>query len=94
MGLMTVKDLGERWGLSESEVKGLIRGDTSIPFVRLGKGGDLRLNRNRVRFRLEAIEQWEQERQVTFKNPAQPLVIPARSLLGDWRSKTKTASRN
>ncbi len=37
MGLMTVKDLGERWGLSESEVKGLIREDASIPFVRLGK---------------------------------------------------------
>ncbi len=91
MGLMTVKDLGERWGLSESTVKQLVR-EKSIPFVGLGSG-DLRQNWSRVRFRLEAIEQWEQEHQVTFKNPAQPLVIPARSLLGDWRSKTKTASR-
>ncbi len=41
----------------------------------------MRLNWNRVRFRLESIEQWEQEHQVTFKNPEQPLVIPARSLL-------------
>jgi excisionase family DNA binding protein len=91
MGLMTVKDLGERWGLSEGTVKQLVR-EKSIPFVGLGSG-DLRQNWSRVRFRLEAIEQWEQEHQATFKNPTQPLVIPARSLLGDWRSK-KTASRN
>ena len=85
MGLMTVKDLGERWGLSESEVKGLIREDTSIPFVRLGKGGDLRLNWNRVRFRLEAIERWEEEHQVTFGSD-KPVVRPENHrLLGQWK---------
>ena len=85
MGLMTVKDLAERWGLSESEVKELIRQDTSIPFVRLGKGGDLRLNWNRVRFRLEAIERWEEEHQVTFKQEKPVVPRSASRLLGDWR---------
>ena len=85
MGLMTVKDLGERWGLSESEVKGLIREDASIPFVRLGKGGDMRLNWKRVRFRLEAIERWEEEHQATFKE-AKPVVRPENHrLLGNWQ---------
>ncbi len=87
MGLMTVKDLGERWGLSESEVKSLVREDTSIPFIRLGKGGDMRLNWNRVRFRLEAIERWEEEHQATFKQPKQKAVVmPRKSFLGDWRN--------
>jgi len=85
MGLMRLSDLAERWGLSESEVKGLIREDASIPFVRLGKGGDLRLNWNRVRFRLEAIERWEEEHQTVFKE-AKPVVRPENHrLLGNWR---------
>jgi len=88
---MTVKDLGERWGLSQGTVKQLVR-EKSIPFVGLGSG-DLRLNWNRVRFRPEAIERWEEEHQATFKNSVQPLAMPTRSLLGDWRSKTKTGSR-
>jgi excisionase family DNA binding protein len=91
VGLMTVKDLAERWGLAESKVKKLVR-EKSIPFVSLGKGGDMRLNWDRVRFRLEAIEQWEQEHQTVFKNPEQPLALPTRSLLGDWSK--QTASRD
>jgi len=90
MGLMRLSDLAERWQLPESKVKELVR-EKSIPFVGLG-GGDLRQNWSRMRFRLEAIERWEEENQTVFKTTAQPLVIPARSLLGDWRK--KTASRN
>ncbi len=85
MGLMTVKDLGDRWGLSESEVKGLIREDASIPFVRLGKGGDMRLNWSRVRFRLEAIERWEEEHQVTFKSDKPVVRLENHNRLGSWR---------
>ena len=66
MGLLTVKDLGERWAMSESEVKCLVRGDSSLPFVRLGGGGDIRVNWRRVRFRLETIERWEEDNQVAF----------------------------
>ncbi len=94
MGLLTVGDLAKRWGLSESEVKALVREDASVPFIKLGKSGDMRLNWKRVRFRSESIENWESEHQTVFKEAAQPLAMPTRSLLGDWRSKTKTASRN
>jgi len=94
MKLMTIKDLGERWAMSESEVKCLVRAENSIPFVRLGKGGDVRVNWRRVRFRLETIERWEENHQQAFiKKPEQSFVMPTRSLLGDWRSKIKTGSR-
>ncbi len=67
MKLLTVKDLGERWALSESEIKGLIRKENSLPFVRLGGGGDIRVNWRRVRFKLETIERWEEDHQVAFE---------------------------
>ncbi len=90
MKLLTVNDLSERWAMSEIEVKCLVRGDSSLPFVRLGGGGDLRLNWRKVRFRLETIERWEEDHQQAFtKKLEQPLVMPARSLLGDGRSKIK-----
>ena len=85
MGLMTVKDLAGRWGLSESEIKALIREDQSIPFVRLGKGGDCRINWNRVRFRLEAIEQWESEHQTVFKQSKPTVRLENHKLLGKWK---------
>ncbi len=87
MRLMTIKDLGERWGLSESKVKKLVR-EKSIPFLGLG-GGDMKVNWGHARFRPEAIESWEESQQKAFPITTQPLVIPARSLLGDWRSKIK-----
>jgi len=95
MRLITTKDLADRWAMSESEIKCLVRGDSSLPFVRLGGGGDMRVNWRRVRFRLDAIERWEEDHQQAFiKKPEQSFVMPARSLLGDWRSKIKkTASR-
>jgi len=86
MKLMTIKDLGERWAMSESEVKCLVRGDSSLPFVRLGGGGDIRVNWRRVRFRLETIERWEEEQQKTFKTTEKPVfAMPRKSLLGQWR---------
>lgn len=85
MGLLTVKDLGERWGLSESDIKALIREDQSIPFVRLGKGGDFRLNWNRVRFRLESIERWESEHQTVFKQDKPVVRLENHRLLGKWK---------
>jgi hypothetical protein len=85
MGLMTLSDLAERWGLSENEVKALIRQDSSIPFVRLGKGGDMRLNWKRIRFRSESIENWESEHQTVFsKEPKQVVKLESRRLLGNW----------
>jgi excisionase family DNA binding protein len=83
MGLLTVKDLGERWGLSEGTVKQLVR-EKSIPFVGLGSG-DLRLNWNRVRFRPEAIERWEEEHQVTFKSDKPVVRLENHNRLGSWR---------
>ena len=68
MGLMKLSDLAERWGLSEGEVKDLIReGASPIPFIRLGGGGGMRINWNRVRFRPESIENWESQHQTVFK---------------------------
>jgi hypothetical protein len=90
MKLLTVKDLGERWGLSESKVKKLVR-EKSIPFLGLG-GGDMKVNWGHARFRPEAIESWEESHQQvcpTIPTTTQPLVMPTRSLLGDWRSKIK-----
>ena len=94
MGLMTLSDLAERWGLAESKVKDLVREDSSIPFVRLGKGGDLRINWDRVRFRLEAIERWEEEHQTVF-GEAKPVIRlegpwnVARAIGRDWVVKLK-----
>jgi len=66
MRLITTKDLADRWAMSESEIKCLVRGDSSLPFVRLGGGGDLRLNWRKVRFRLETVERWEEDHQQAF----------------------------
>ncbi len=101
--LLDLRGLSSRWGLTERVTKKLVR-DQGVPFISLG-GGDARINWRRVRFREEAIERWEADRQQAFVkkpeslappvfDPARTLEIPAgKSLLGDWRGKRKTGGR-
>ena len=92
MGLMTVKDLGERWGLSESKVKELVR---ESRFRSWGlAGGRLAAELEPSAVPAGSYRAMGARASGHVQEPYAASVIPARSLLGDWRSKTKTASRN
>jgi hypothetical protein len=83
--LLTIDDLADRWGGSLAVVKRLVRSG-SVPFFSLVPT-DLRIEWSQVRFRLDAIVEYERRRSVAFEDqsPAkEPEVAPKRNQAGDW----------
>lgn len=75
--LLTVHDLAHRWGVSTAKVKRHVR-RRNVPFIQIDTDADMRINWTTVRFRLAAIEQWEEESTRVF-DEAGPAKAPAAS---------------
>lgn len=70
MGLMTIDDLAQRWGISTVDAWELVRVG-SVPFIWLGRGEpDLtRRGRKPIRFRLADVDAWETSRRRAWETP-------------------------
>lgn len=63
--ILTIDELAARWRMSVGKAKRICR-VLSVPFVRLGPPTDMRVCWKAVRFRVDAIEQWERQNQSEF----------------------------
>lgn len=84
--LMTIDDLAARWGITVEMVKRQVR-SAGVPFFALNPTV-CKISWAYVRFRVEAIEEWEKSRTGTFDGQPQPQPTTRLSLAIpnlDWR---------
>jgi hypothetical protein len=90
--LLDLAGLAARWNITEYEARRVVS-RKGVPFIRVSAADD-RINWKKVRFRLQAIREWEDRSQERFasreEQPAKeknrtPLRSDGPSLLGNWR---------
>lgn len=89
--LLSMEGIATRWCLAV-DVKHAVFAQ-GLPFTQFGASTQ-RIRWSRLRFRLESIQCWEEEREASHRPPvgrtpatiASSAAAPTSSLLGDWRN--------
>jgi hypothetical protein len=65
-GLLNLQGLADYWGVEDlDELKRIIRGQ-GVPYFTLGKSTAKKIHWDRVRFRSDAVRQWEDANQCVY----------------------------
>lgn len=72
--ILTIGDLADRWQHSVKETIRTCR-EQGVPFIPMRRN-DMRVNWMKARFRLDAIEAWEREKQVRYGSAPEAAPAP------------------
>jgi hypothetical protein len=87
--LLDLAGLAARWSISEDEARRVVS-KRGVPFIRVDSSIE-RINWKKVRFRLQAIRDWEDRSQERFRPRSEqetkkPILVPTGpTIMGNWR---------
>lgn len=68
--MLVIDDLADRWGISVPQAKAMVR-DMKVPFIAL-RNFDMKIDWRFIRFKPEAVEEWERSRERVFPDQLAP----------------------